>query len=215
MSACDGIAPPAASPSTNARDQPLRVPLKGRERSILVFGDSLLTGVGLEGGHSYPGKLEAAMRARGIKARVSNAGVLGETTEKALRRLVATLDAQSTGPEVVIISLGGNDMLQGVPPAELQTNLSQILSILRERHVPVVLLGMLAAPSFSREYAQDFNPIYPRLADTYEAVLVPFYLQPAFEDPDIVGGQVHPAAHGVDEIVAATVDDIVDALPNH
>jgi acyl-CoA thioesterase-1 len=186
----------------------------GPERPILAFGDSMLAGYGLKDGESYPGRLEAALRARGVNARITNAGVSGETTGQGLRRLAETLEAQPTKPELAIISLGANDMLRGLPPAETRANLEQILRLLKDQGIRVVLLGMLAAPTLSEEYARDFNPIYPSLAHRYDAVLVPFFLQPLIDKPDLMQpDRVHPTALGIEEIVAATADDVADALP--
>lgn len=186
----------------------------GPERPILAFGDSLVAGYGLPGRDAYPAKLEAALRARGINARVVNAGISGETTAQGLGRLSDVLDAQAVTPELIVISLGANDMLQGRFPAEARANLSQILRILKQRQIRVVLLGMLAAPALGQNYARDFNPIYPTLAHEYGAVLVPFFLQPLLGKPDLVQpDRVHPTALGVEEMVAATVDDVAEALP--
>jgi len=150
----------------------------GRERTILAFGDSLLAGYGLRDGESYPAKLEAALRARGVNARIVNAGISGETTGAALARLSGVLAAQADKPELVIVSLGGNDMLQGRPPAETRDNLAKILGQLRAHGIRVLLLGMMAAPDLRADYARDFNPIYPSLAHQYGADRVPFFLQP-------------------------------------
>lgn len=186
----------------------------GPERRILAFGDSLLAGYGLEDGESYPDRMEQALRARGVNARIANAGVSGDTTAAGLQRLDFTLKSQSAKPELVIISLGGNDMLRSLPPAETRANMEAILKRLQAEKIPVVLLGMLAAPNLGRDYAQGFNPIYPQLADKYHAVLVPFFLQPVIDKPDLLqGDHVHPTAIGIDAIVAATVDDVEDALP--
>ena len=186
----------------------------GRERTILAFGDALLAGYGLNSGDNYPSKLEAALRARGINARIVNAGISGETTEQGLARMPALLDAQTTKPELVIVSLGGNDMLQGRPPAQTRANLEQILRILKQRGIRVLLLGMMAAPDLRADYARDFNPIYPSLAHAYGARLVPFFLQPLAGKPDLVQpDRVHPTALGVEEMVAATVNDVAEALP--
>lgn len=186
----------------------------GPERFILAFGDSLLAGYGLHDGESYPTKLEAALRARGINARIINAGISGETTAQGLARLRSGLDSQSAAPELVVISLGANDMLQSRPPSETRANLSAILELLKARRTRVVLLGMMAAPDLNAAYARDFNPIYPSLAHRYGAVLVPFFLQPLQGKPDLVqSDRIHPTALGVEEMVAATVDDVAEALP--
>jgi acyl-CoA thioesterase-1 len=186
----------------------------GPERPILAFGDSLLAGYGLEDSESYPAKLEAALRARGVNARITNAGISGETTGEGLQRLAATLDAQQVKPELVILSLGANDMFRERPPAETRENLERILRILKTRGIRALLLGMLAAPDLRADYARDFNPIYPSLAHEHGVELVPFFLQPLIGKPDLLqDDRVHPTALGIEEMVAATVDDVAAALP--
>lgn len=213
LTACDK-APPPPEATQNALDTPPQIPVMGPERRILAFGDSLLAGYGLENGESYPDRMEQALRARGVNARIANAGVSGDTTAAGLQRLDFTLKSQAAKPELVIISLGGNDMLRSLPPAETRANLEAILKRLQAEKIPVVLLGMLAAPNLGRAYAEGFNPIYPQLASRYGAVLVPFFLQPVIDKPDLLqGDHVHPTAIGIDAIVAATVDDVQDALP--
>lgn len=188
----------------------------GPERFILAFGDSLLAGYGLNDGESYPERLEQALRARGINARIANAGVSGDTTAAGLERLDFTLSSQSETPDLAIISLGGNDMLRGLPPATARENLEAILRRFKEKNIPVVLLGMLAAPNLGEDYAQKFNPIYPQLAEKYGATLVPFFLQPVIDKPDLMqDDHVHPTALGIDAIVTATVDDVAEALPKN
>lgn len=214
LAGCGSASAPEPAQTTSAMDESPAIPVMGPEHSILAFGDSLLAGYGLHDGESYPAKLEAALRARGINARITNAGISGETTAQGLSRLAGVLDAQPTKPELVIISLGANDMLQGKPPAQTRANLEQILQLLQARKIRVLLLGMLAAPDLSAAFARDFNPIYPGLAHQYGAELVPFFLQPLQGKPDLVQpDHVHPTALGIEEIVSATVDDVAEALP--
>lgn len=214
LGGCDNASTPAPQASESALDAPPQIPVMGPERTILAFGDSLLAGYGLDDGESYPDRLEQALRARGVNARIANAGVSGDTTAAALQRLNFTLKSQSRKPELVIISVGGNDMLRSLPPAETRKNLEAIMDRLKEDKIPVVLLGMLAAPNLGPDFAKGFNPIYPQLAEKYGAVLVPFFLQPVIDKPDLMqGDHVHPTALGIDAIVAATVDDVQDALP--
>lgn len=186
----------------------------GREVPILALGDSLLAGYGLEEGQSYPARLEAALRARGINARIANAGVSGNTSADGLQRLDFTLKAQARPPELVVICLGGNDMLRGLPPEQTRANLDAMLKELKARNIPVLLLGMLAAPNLGKDYADKFNPIYPALAGKYGAALVPFFLQPLMDRPDLVqDDKVHPTDAGVEAMVAASVDAVIAALP--
>ncbi len=202
-----------AEPSAGL-DAPPPIPVMGPERSILAFGDSLLAGYGLPNGDAYPARLETALRVRGVNARITNAGISGETTAEGLQRLPAVLDTQSVKPDLIIVSLGANDMFQSRPPAETRENLAGILRLLKQRGIPVLLLGMMAAPDLRADYARDFNPIYPSLAHEFAVPLVPFFLQPLVGKPDLLqDDKVHPTALGVEEMVAATVDDVSEALP--
>ena len=180
---------------------------------ILAFGDSLYAGYRLGPGEGYPPRLEAALGAGGVKARVVNAGVSGDTTAAARERLAFTLDGQKVKPALVLVGLGGNDMLRGLPPTETRANLDAILTELDKRHIPAMLTGMLAAPNMGTDYVSAFNPIYPALAAKHKAPLVPFFLQAVIgNDKLLLDDHIHPNAQGVDKIVAATKDDVAKAL---
>lgn len=212
LAGCDSEAPKPAE-TRSAIDAPPEIPVMGPERVVLAFGDSLLTGYRLENGESYPDRLEAALRAHGVNARMTNAGVSGNTSGAGLQRLAFTLEAMKAKPDLVIVSLGGNDMLRGLPPKQTRANLDEMLRVLKSREIPVLLLGMLAAPNLGKDYARDFNPIYPQLANEYGVALVPFFLKPVIDQPDLVqADHIHPTALGVEEMVAATVDDVEEAL---
>jgi acyl-CoA thioesterase I len=188
------------------------LPPQGEEAAILALGDSLFAGYGLEPGQSYPARLESALRARGINARIANAGVSGDTTAGGLQRLEFALDGQAKPPQLVIISLGGNDMLRGVAPEETRANLDAILTELGERKIKAVLLGMLAAPNLGADYRGKFDPIYPALAKKHDAVLVPFFLQPLIDKPELIqADRIHPTLAGIDLLVAETVDEVAEA----
>jgi acyl-CoA thioesterase I len=207
-----GEPPPPAPPSENA-EAPPEIPVMGQERRILAFGDSLFTGYGLKVEEGYPARLEAALRARGIDARMSRAGVSGDTTAGALQRLDFTLNSQERPPELVLISLGGNDMLRGLPPAQTRANLDAILTELGKRDIKAVLMGMLAAPNLGTQYRAQFDPIYRDLARKHDAVLVPFFLQSVINRPDLVQqDHIHPTAQGIEAMVAATADTVAQAL---
>lgn len=220
LAGCGGEgAAPEASESARASvgdsaEAPPEIPLVGQERRVLAFGDSLFTGYGLKPGEGYPERLEAALRAKGINARIANAGLSGDTTAGALQRLQFTLDNQAKQPDLVVISLGGNDMLRGLPASETKANLDAILSKLGERKTKVLLLGMLAAPNLGPDYARQFNPIYPTLARKHGAALVPFFLQAVIDKPELrQADHIHPTKQGIEELVAATAVDVAKALP--
>jgi acyl-CoA thioesterase-1 len=114
----------------------------------------------------------------------------------------------------VVISLGGNDMLRGLPPAQTRKNIDELLTRLAQRKVPVLLMGMLAAPNWGAEQASAFNAIYPDLARKHGASLVPFFLQAVIDKPQLIqGDRIHPTAEGLEEMVAATVGEVAKALP--
>ena len=204
-------APPAPQPSVSATAT--TVPAAD-EMTILALGDSLFAGYGLSPGQSYPAQLEIALKARGIPVRIVNAGVSGDTTADGLARVDFVLGAMGQKPAMAIISLGGNDMLRAVPPAETRRNLAAILAKFQAAKVPVVLLQLLAAPNLGKDYAGGFNPIYPALAKQYGAALVPFWLAPLQGHPELLqGDHIHPTLPGIDRLVAATVDQVAKAVP--
>lgn len=208
---CKNEAP--GTPQSPVTAQAAAVP-QGDEVVILALGDSLFAGYGLAPGQSYPAHLEKALNARGIKVRIVNAGVSGDTTAGGLRRTDFVLNDQARRPALAIISLGGNDMLRGLPPAETRKNLDALLAKFAAAKVPVLLLGMLAAPNLGADYAAAFNPIYPALAKKYGAGLVPFFLQPLVERPALVqADHIHPTVAGIDVLVGSTVDQVARALP--
>ena len=181
---------------------------------VLALGDSLFAGYGLGPGESYPARLEAALNSHGVRARVVNAGVSGDTTADGLTRVNFVLSGMKAKPVLAIISLGGNDMLRAVPPAETRKNLAAILAKFQAAKVPVVLLQLLAAPNLGKEYGDQFNPIYPALAKQYGATLVPFWLAPLQGHPELLqSDHIHPTVMGIDKLVAATVDRVSGALP--
>lgn len=189
------------------------VPVAGPERLVLAFGDSLYAGYGLKPGESLPDVLQADLRAEGVNARVVNAGVSGDTTAAGRRRLAFSLDNLERMPDLVILGLGGNDVLRQLDPAETRANLTAMLDELKRRGVPVVLTGMRAPPNLGPDYTARFDAIYPELARTYGAGLYPFLLdgvigQRAVMLPD----GVHPNAAGVERIAGRLTPVVAERL---
>ena len=212
LAACGAEAP--APKQEDALEAPMEQPVMGPERRILAYGDSLFAGYGVDKADSYPSKLEAALRARGINARVTNAGVSGDTTAAGLQRLGFTLDAQAEKPDLFILELGGNDLLRALKPAETRSNLKAILDELKRRDIKVLIMGMRAPPNLGPEFVSAFDGLYPELAKKYGIKLVPFFLEPIFDKPEMIQpDNVHPTAQGIEELVAATKADVAGALP--
>jgi acyl-CoA thioesterase I len=216
LAACGDAADAPATETTQAvatATTPAPAPT-GPERRILAFGDSLFAGYGLEDGQGYPDVLQAALREQGINARVVDAGVSGDTTAAGRQRLAFVLDAQQAPPELALVELGGNDLLRGIAPSQTRENLTAILTELQKRHIPVLLMGMRAPPNLGEAYVAEFDAIYPALAERFGAGLVPFFLEPVYDEPALVQqDRVHPTAEGIEAIVEATVGDVAGALP--
>src|SRR5262245_6118066 len=140
--------------------------VKAAEQSvnIVVLGDSLTAGLGLQVEDAFPAKLTKALKSKGVAATIANAGVSGDTASGGLGRLDWSVPV---GTEAVIVELGGNDALRGLDPSLTTTALDATLRKLAARRVAVLLAGMRAPPNMGPEYAQDFDAIYPALASTH------------------------------------------------
>jgi acyl-CoA thioesterase-1 len=139
-----------------------------------VLGDSLTAGLGLPGEAAYPALLQQRLTSEGLDYEVVNAGVSGDTSAGGLSRLDWALAGDV---RVLIVALGGNDGLRGLPPAELKHNLATIIERAQAKGIAVVLAGMEAPPNFGRDYIVAFHKVYPSLARDYHVPLVPFLLQ--------------------------------------
>lgn len=203
---------PAQTPE-NAAVAAARVEVKGPERLILAFGDSLYAGYGLKRGESMPDDVEALLRGRGINAKIINAGVSGDTTSAGRKRLVFTLDNLPRKPDLVMLGFGGNDVLRQIPIAETRENMVAILDELRKRGIPVVITGMRAPPNLGPDYAGSFDKLYPELAKTYGAALDPFVLMGVIGDRRLMlPDGVHPNAKGIDIMAARIAPIVANAL---
>ena len=172
------------------------------DKLVVAFGDSLYAGYRLAPGEGLAPQLQATLKANGINARVHNAGVSGDTTAAGKTRLAFVLDNLERKPDLVVLGLGGNDMLRGVKPAETRTNMVAMLDELKKRQIPAVLTGMLAAPNLGADYAGGFNPIFPELAKQYGAPIYPFFLEGVVTDKTLMlPDGVHPNAKGVSRVV--------------
>jgi acyl-CoA thioesterase-1 len=180
---------------------------------IVAFGDSLYAGYGVSPQESFPFELQRALVGRGVAVTVQNAGVSGDTSSAGLRRLAFTLDGSVRKPDLVMVNLGGNDMLRGIDPGETRSNLTAICAELKRRGIPIMLTGMIAAPNLGREYADGFNPIYADLAKRFGATLYPFFLDGVVNNSALMlPDHMHPNGQGIDKIVGNVAPLVVKAL---
>ena len=217
LAACGQSADPAPQQRevapVAANDDTPEIPVSGPERRILAFGDSLFAGYGVGTENSYPAKLEAALRARGIDARIVNAGVSGDTSGAGRQRLPFVLDKQEN-IDLVILELGGNDLLRGISPAETRANFEAMLGELRDRGIPVLLMGMRAPPNYGPEFQRDFDALYSDLAQEYGADLIPFWLETVYQRPELFQeDRIHPTEEGLQVLANDTVAEVAEALP--
>lgn len=184
-------------------------PALARDLLVVAFGDSLSAGYQLRPGQGFAPRLEATLRAQRVPVRVHNAGVSGDTTAAARKRLPWVLNALKAKPDLVIVELGGNDMLRGIPAAQTRANLDAILTELKRRRIRTVVAGMLAAPNMGPRYAAAFNPIYPQLARKHGAELYPFFMRGLVGNRSLLlRDGVHPNAAGVN-VIARGISPVV------
>ena len=215
LAGCSGPAPaPSPTPSATAAAVGSAVGAAvarpaGPERLVLAFGDSLYAGYGLDRGQSLPDAVQARLRRGGINATIVNAGVSGDTSAAGRQRLGFVLDNLARKPDLVMLGLGGNDVLRQIPAAETRANMTAMLDELAKRGIPVVLTGMKAPPNLGPDYVAAFDAIWPDLAKRDRAGLYPFILDGVIGNPKLMqGDRVHPNVAGV-AIIADRVTPVV------
>jgi acyl-CoA thioesterase I len=177
---------------------------------IVVLGDSLSAGYGLPADATFPAKLAVALKAKGIAVTVANAGVSGDTASGGLGRLDWSVP---DGTEAVILELGANDALRGLDPKLTKAALDTILRKLKDRHIAVLLAGMLAPRNMGPDYARGFDAIFPALASTHGSVFYPFFLEGVAGDTKLNQPDgLHPTATGVDVIVARIMPKVEELI---
>ncbi len=163
------------------------------ESSILVLGDSLSAAYGIRLEQGWVALLGGRLKLEGYGHRVVNASSTGETTGGALARLPRALERHR--PAVVVIELGGNDGLRGLPIADVRANLEQLVRLSRSGGAEVLLVGMRIPPNYGPKYTREFHALYGELAKTYGVALVPFFLEGiALDDALMQNDGIHPNA---------------------
>ena len=197
-SGTDQELPQAASPSLR-REGPL----------IVVLGDSLTAGLGLDLDQAYPKLLERRLQKDGHDVTVINAGVSGDTTAAGLSRVEWALAGDV---RILVLALGGNDGLRGLPTEQMKQNLSEIVSEARRRDIEVLLAGMEAPPNFGAAYAAEFREVFRELAQVYDVGFLPFLLAGVAAEASLNQADgIHPNAEGA-AIVAQRVHEALEPL---
>lgn len=178
--------------------------------SIVAMGDSLTEGLGVSENKAYPAQLERKLLADGYRYQVINAGVSGETSTGSLSRVdwVLTLE-----PDIVILETGGNDSLRGINPELTRQNLDDLVAAFEAADVTVVLAGMETMQNLGPEYTADFSAVYPAVANKYDLILIPFFLEGVAAQRDLNQPDgIHPTAEGYTHIVDQIYPFVIQAI---
>jgi acyl-CoA thioesterase-1 len=193
------------------------LPASADSLTLVALGDSLTAGYGLPPDQGLVPQLQDWLTAQGASVTVVNAGVSGDTTAGGLSRLEWSLTPET---DALMVTLGGNDMLRGLPPEAARANLAAILQGAKDKGLPVLLVGMQAPGNYGADYKTAFDAIYPDLAAEYGATLYPFFFDGLTEDtadpaalrPYLQEDGIHPNAEGVARIVADLGPAVVEFL---
>lgn len=179
---------------------------------IVALGDSLTAGYGLESGQDFATKLQEKLISEGIEAKVDNAGVSGDTSAGGLSRVEWAVGGEPK-PNLVIVALGANDMLRGLDPSLTQKNLAGILDKLKEKKIPVLLVGMQSPMNLGPAFQGKFDRIYKELADQYDVPLYPFFLKGVAMNAEYNQADgIHPNQKGVAIVVDTIFPSVKKAL---
>jgi acyl-CoA thioesterase-1 len=202
--ACGGSnAPPSLAAVESAAAEPASNTLATAWRPRIVFlGDSLTAGLGLPREQSVPSLIQARLDAEGYSYETVNAGVSGDTSAGGVRRLEWVLEGDV---EILVVELGANDGLRGLPVAQMKRNLTEIVTRARERGIAVILTGMEAPPNYGPLYTAEFRRVFRDLADEHDVVFVPFFLEGVAGITSLNNSDgIHPNAAGA-RVIEGTI----------
>ena len=183
---------------------------QAQDLKIILFGDSLMAGYGLDQSSYLDRLLEKDLFDIGVASKITNASVSGDTSNGGLNRLNWSLQNDY---DLFILGLGANDMLRGISPETTKSNLEEIIKIVQKKSIPILLTGMQAPSSYGQDYQSSFNSIYPQLAKEYEIFLYPFLLEDVALDPNLNQSDgKHPNEKGIALISKKIAEKIKNIL---
>jgi len=201
-------APPAQT--ATAPSEPPPAAAADPRPAIVCFGDSITAGFGLEAGESFPDLLQKDIDGRGLRYRVVNLGVSGDTTQDGVSRMSMALAEK---PAIVLLELGGNDGLRGIPLAITQANLVQMIEAFQTAGAKIVLAGMSLPPNYGAAFIQKFEAMYKELASKYKLALIPFLLDGVGGHDDLMQRDgIHPNAAGARRVEAIVIKALLPLL---
>jgi len=212
LAGCGNKEQPAKTSSAGPPVPPPAAPGPARDGRppIVVFGDSISAGFGLDGGQSFPDLLQQDLDRRGLKYRIVNLGVSGDTTQDGIARLSMAVNEK---PAIALIELGGNDGLRGIPIRITQQNLASMIEAFQNAGVRVVLAGMTLPPNYGPTYIRQFEAVYRDVAKKYKVTLIPFLLDGVGGHSDLMQRDgLHPNAEGARKVEALVMKTLEPML---
>jgi acyl-CoA thioesterase-1 len=187
------------------------------ETTVLILGDSLTEGTGVEKTKAYPYLVEQKLKAQGfLTIKVINGGVSGSTTASALSRLKWYLRDR---PDILLLALGANDGLRGLPTLQIKHNLAETIKLSLSKGIRVVLAGMRMPPNYGKDYTLQFEKVFHELAKEYDIAFIPFLLKGVAGDPQLnLSDGIHPNEPGhqiIAQLVYETLVNLVKTPPSH
>ena len=182
------------------------------ENKVVLFGDSLMAGYGLNKEDHLSTVLQKNLNNNELNVKIINASVSGDTTAGGLNRINWTLSEKNI--DILVLGLGANDMLRGIKPKETKENLEKIIKIIIDKNIKIILAGMIAPESHGKEYRDEFNIIYSNLSDKYSLTFLPFLLQGVALKPELnLEDGMHPNPKGV-QIISKNIEKKITSLIN-
>ena len=182
--------------------------------TVLVFGDSLSAGYGIDVDQSWPALLQSRLESQGYEHRVINASISGETTEGGATRIGSALENFS--PDLLILELGGNDGLRGFPPERMKSNLQQIIDTTRSYGAAVVMLGIRIPPNYGPRYTRSFENVYRELAEQSGVLWIEFFMEGIALNEELMQDDgIHPNAEAQSILLDNAWPIIRQALADH
>ena len=182
--------------------------------TVLVFGDSLSAGYGIDVDQSWPALLQSRLESQGYEHRVINASISGETTEGGVTRILSTLENFS--PDLVILELGGNDGLRGFPPERMRANLQTIIETVKASGAAVVMLGIRIPTNYGPRYTGAFENVYRELADQLGVLWIEFFMEGIALNEDLMQDDgIHPNAEAQSILLDNAWPIVREALADH
>ena len=185
---------------------------KNKENKIILFGDSLMSGYGLDKEHHLSTILEKNLTKAGYKVKIINQSVSGDTSSEGLNRINQTLAEENIN--IIVLCLGANDMLRKINPSKTEKNLEKIINLIHDKEIKIIMAGMISPITNGFSYKKKFDPIYKNLSNKYKLSFIPFLLEGIALKPEFnLEDGMHPNAKGI-KIISKNIEKKIIRMIN-